>query len=213
MKKIVIVNASPRKNWNTAMLLKEAEKGARESGAEVEYVDLVDLKYTGCRSCLACKRKDVERNKCYWKDDLSPLIEKIMNADSLIIGSPIYFGEATAFFRSFFERLSFCALSYDGGEMSYYKKKLNIGMVYTMNASKEYYDSGTRPLISVPESTLKMLFNGKVKVLPSYETYQVEDYSKFAMNGIDGADRKHKRETVFPNDMKKAYELGQELSK
>ena len=46
MKKVIIVNASPRKNWNTAILLKEAEKGAKDAGAEVENVDLVDLKYT-----------------------------------------------------------------------------------------------------------------------------------------------------------------------
>ncbi len=37
-------------------------------GAETEYIDLFDLNYTGCRSCLACKRKEAERCKCFWKD-------------------------------------------------------------------------------------------------------------------------------------------------
>ena len=48
--KTIVVNASPRKNWNTAELLKEAKKGAESVGAETEYVDLYDLNFTGCRS-------------------------------------------------------------------------------------------------------------------------------------------------------------------
>ena len=43
--KTIILNGSPRKNWNTAMLLKEAEKGAREVGSETEYIDLYDLQF------------------------------------------------------------------------------------------------------------------------------------------------------------------------
>ena len=41
--KTIILNGSPRKNWNTAMMLKEAQKGAESVGAETEYVDLFDL--------------------------------------------------------------------------------------------------------------------------------------------------------------------------
>ena len=74
MMKTILLNGSPRKNWNTALMLKEARRGAEAAGAETEYVDLFDLSYTGCRSCLACKRKGGERCKCFWKDDLSPLL-------------------------------------------------------------------------------------------------------------------------------------------
>ena len=73
--KTIIINAGPRKNWNTDLMLKEAQKGAGSAGAETEYIDLYDLDFKGCRSCLACKIKGAERNKCYWKDDLSPVIE------------------------------------------------------------------------------------------------------------------------------------------
>ena len=68
--KATIINASPRKNWNTSQLLKSALEGAKSVGADTEYIDLYDLNFTGCRSCLACKRKDVQRCKCYWKDDV-----------------------------------------------------------------------------------------------------------------------------------------------
>ena len=66
--KTIILNASPRKNWNTAKLLKAATEGALEACAEVEYINLYDLNFAGCMSCMLCKRKDVERCHCYWKD-------------------------------------------------------------------------------------------------------------------------------------------------
>lgn len=52
--KAIVLNASPRKNWNTAKLLKSATEGALSAGAEVEYIDLYDLNFTGCRSCMDC---------------------------------------------------------------------------------------------------------------------------------------------------------------
>ena len=110
-KKVMILNGSPRKNWNTAMMLKAAAEGAAAAGAEVEYIDLFDLSYTGCRSCLACKRKGAERPKCFWRDDLSPVIDRIFAADALIIGSPIYLGDITSQVIALLERLHFCALS------------------------------------------------------------------------------------------------------
>ena len=94
--KTIILNASPRKNWNTAKLLKSAAEGALSTSAEVEYIDLYDLSFTGCRSCMLCKRKGVERCHCYWKDDLSPIIDKVFSADTLLIGTAIYLGRPTS---------------------------------------------------------------------------------------------------------------------
>jgi len=66
MTKALFINGSPRKNGNTAQLLKRAMNGAREAGAEVELVNLYDrsLNYKGCMSCFACKIKvAIEREK------------------------------------------------------------------------------------------------------------------------------------------------------
>lgn len=49
--KVLAINCSPRKNWNTAKLLKSALEGAKSTGAEVEYMDLYDYVFTGCRAC------------------------------------------------------------------------------------------------------------------------------------------------------------------
>ncbi|MCB6282823.1 flavodoxin family protein [Dorea formicigenerans] len=87
--------------------MKSTAKGAESAGAEVEYIDLYDLNFTGCRSCLLCKRKDVERCHCYWEDELSPIIDKVFSADALFIGTPIYFGRPTSRYFAFMERLLF----------------------------------------------------------------------------------------------------------
>ena len=139
--KAIILNASPRKNWNTAQLLKAAQKGAEEAGAETEYIDLYDLNFTGCRSCLLCKRKDGERCKCFWKDDLSPLLDRVFAADVLLIGSPIYLGDTTSQFHAFVERLHFCTLSYDDYS-NYFTGKVNVGVIFTMNAPQAFNMAG-----------------------------------------------------------------------
>ena len=210
--KAIIINASPRKNWNTAQLLKEAQKGAESVGAETEYIDLYDLNFTGCRSCLACKRKGVERNKCYWKDDLSPLIDKILHANAVIIGSPIYMGEPTAHFRALYERLAFCVLSYDGGNPSYFDGKVNMGFIYTMNAPKDYFENNMHPALKPTEYFYGLLLHGKVEYMASCDTLQVGDYSKYSMGAFDEAEKKQQRSRQFPLDLEEAYRLGAAMS-
>ncbi len=207
--KILILNGSPRKNWNTAMMLKEAQKGAESAGAETEYIDLFDLTYTGCRSCLACKRKDADRCKCFWKDDLSPVIERIFEADALIIGSPIYLGDVTSQVHGLIERLHFCALSYDDYS-NYFKGRVNVGIILTMNAPKIFYNTVYKRRAKEVAKSLKML-NGSVEVYASCDTLQVSDYSKYSMAGFNEAHKKDMRKKQFPKDLKEAYLMGERL--
>ena len=88
----VIINADPKRKGVNAQLMKSALKGAESVGAKTEYVDLYKLDLSGCRICLICKR-DEDECKCYWKDELSPLIERIFNSDALLIGVPIFFSK------------------------------------------------------------------------------------------------------------------------
>ncbi len=91
-KKIVVVNAGPRKGWNTDTLLAEAAKGAESAGAEVVRFDLFRLeKYTGCISCFGCK-KEKFKGHCICKDGLTPVLDAIRQSDGLIIGTPNYLG-------------------------------------------------------------------------------------------------------------------------
>lgn len=211
MKKIIIINASPRKTWNTAQLLQEAQKGAESVGAQTQYIDLYDLNFTGCRSCLACKRKGAERNKCYWKDDLSPLIDKILHADGVIIGSPIYMGEPTAQFRALYERLGFCVLSYDN-QSSYLEKAIHVGLIYTMNAPVSHYQYALRPALEPLEKGFAYLLKGKVLTYASCDTLQVKDYNQYSMAMFDAQHKKEMHHTQFPQDLESARELGKNIA-
>ncbi|MBP5167635.1 MAG: flavodoxin family protein [Oscillospiraceae bacterium] len=208
--KTIILNGSPRKNWNTAMMLKEAQKGAESVGAETEYIDLYDLSYTGCRSCLACKRKDAERCKCFWPDDLSPVIDRILAADALIIGSPIYLGDITSHVHALIERLHFCTLSYDDYS-SYFTGKVNVGIILTMNAPKAFYNIGYRKKAKETAQSFRAL-NGSVEVYACCDTLQVPDYSKYNMAGFNEAHKKEMRKNQFPKDLEKAFQMGASLS-
>ena len=104
--KAIAINGSPRKNWNTATLLKKALDGAASAGAETEWVHLYDLEFKGCCSCFSCKRivgKVAEC--CVMKDDMTEVLRRIMSSDILLLGSPVYLGNITGEMKSFIERL------------------------------------------------------------------------------------------------------------
>ena len=112
--KVLAINGSPRKGWNTDTLLKKALEGAASAGAETEMVHLYDLKFRGCVSCLGCKlRKEPRPNRCILRDDLTAVLDKAHEADAIILGSPIYFSEITGEARSFLERFLFQYLNYE----------------------------------------------------------------------------------------------------
>lgn len=209
--KTIIINASPRKNWNTAQLLKEAQKGAESVGAETEYVELFELDFTGCRSCLACKLKNGKHPGCAWKDDLSPLIDRILAVDALVIGTPIYWAEPTAQFRALMERLVFCTMPYEAG--TYFSGKVDVGFVYTMNASEGYYEEKLRPYLEGVEGLFKLGLHGEVRSYAACDTLQVKDYAKYDMGFFDEAAKKAHREEQFPKDIEAAFKMGAELGR
>lgn len=209
--KTIVINASPRKRWNTAQIMKSACEGAKSVGASVEYIDLYDIDLKGCTSCLVCKSKKKDEKKCYLKDDLSPIIEKILEADTLLIGSPIYFSQVTSHFRALMERLIFCVLSYDD-YTTYYEGKLNVGLFYTMNAPEEIYKTSYEEDLKENENLFKLL-NAEVITYPVFNTLQVKDYSKYRMGAFSEKDKKEFNKNQFPKDLKEAFKIGANLSK
>lgn len=218
MKKAIILNASPRKNFNTATLLKEAQKGAQAAGAEVEYINLVDLTYKGCMSCFACK---VKGNKtgglCAYRDDLRPVLEKILQADALIIGTPIYYSFPTGMFRNLLERLFFAVMTYSKSDTDpsttklLLEKKLAVGLIYTMNCTEELAKQFNYPALLAPDWNAFKRFFGSCEVLHAYNTYQFTDYSKYMADMFDEPGKAHARQTQFPLDKQKAFDLGKRL--
>ncbi len=207
--KVLAINGSPRKKWNTAMMLEKALEGAASKGAETELIHLYDLTFTGCTSCFACKKKGGKSyGKCAVKDDLKSVLEKVENSDAIILGSPIYFGNTSGEMRSFMERLMFPYLVYAFPARSLFPKKISIGLIYTMNAPEAVMkDVGYDKFIASNEMITKMLF-GASETLCSYETLQFQDYSKVVFEMFDPSTRVTRREQVFPKDMEMAFDMG-----
>lgn len=209
--KTIVINASPRKKWNTAEVMEMAQKGAESVGAETEFINLYDLVFKGCRSCLICKQKDKTKGKCYYSDDLTSVIDKIFEADALLIGSPIYFGEPTSGFRALLERLVFCIMSYDDGT-SYFTGKVNVGLFYTMNAPRQFYEESMKDSLSSIEFLFTYL-NGEIKSYPVCDTLQVGDYSKYNMAGFSQELKEKQLVLQYPKDLEEVFKISAELSK
>lgn len=205
--RMMIVNGSPRKNWNTAQVLKSVQKGAESAGTEVEYIELYDLKFSGCRSCLACKRKGIaEPCKCYWKDELSPLLDRIYQADRLVIGSPIYYGQPSGMVRCLLERLTFPAMSYNDYS-STLKGKVDVDIFLTMNMDRAFYDQTYAKTMKEYFAPMSFL-NGKVQIHPVFDTLQVKDYTKFDMGSFSEEHKVKVHQGQFPIDLDEAFKIG-----
>jgi multimeric flavodoxin WrbA len=209
--KSIAINGSPRKGWNTEKLLKEALKGSESAGAETKLVQLYDLNYTGCKSCFACKRKGAESWHCSLKDDLTPVLEEIFDADVLLLGSPIYFGDITGQMVSFIERLGFPLLSYDDYTKRLFDGKINAAFFYTMNAPETFYKNGMEQSLQNRAGILQRL-GGTVEVYAACDTYQFPDYSKYHAAAFDETHKRKVREEQFLEDLEAAYEIGRRLT-
>jgi len=216
--KVYAINGSPRKNNNTATLLKKALEGVKESvkdtEVETEIINLYDLKYTGCKSCFACKMLDGKSyGKCVIKDDVHEVLEKLSQADGIIFGSPVYFHDISGQLKLFLERLLFPYLVYDNNFTSLAPKKMPTAFIYTMNVTEEVMkEEGYLSTFNNMEFYLEKLFT-KPSVMYSNNTYQFNDYSKYKVECFSEEEKAEHRKIQFPLDCEKAFELGVNLIK
>jgi multimeric flavodoxin WrbA len=211
--KVLAVNGSPRKAWNTATLLQKSLEGAASQGAETELIHLYDLAFKGCVSCFACKTLGTSSyGHCAVKDDLSTVFEKIVDADVLLLGSPIYLGSTTGEMQSFLERMIFPFLTYTEPPASIFPGKIRTGFIYTFGADEKLVQQrGFDARILMNDFFLKLIF-GNSESLCSYDTYQFEDYSKVYAPRWDPEKKAKRRAEVFPDDCRRAFEMGKRLT-
>ncbi|MBA3030562.1 MAG: flavodoxin family protein [Desulfobacteraceae bacterium] len=208
--KVMAFNGSPRKkNWNTVSLLDNALQGAMSAGAETELVQLYDLSFSGCISCFSCKRLSRKKDGiCTVQDDLSAVLNRIKEADALIIGTPVYYGSESAATRAFLERLCYPYHKYAKNRQSLFPKRINTAMIYTMNAPEEMLEKmGYDKIFGITKRMLGMHF-GACEVLLSTDTLQYSDYDKFEAEMFNKEEKYRRHAEVFPEDGKRAFELG-----
>ena len=211
--KVMAINGSPRKKWNTAMMLESALEGAASKGAETDLVHLYDLNFKGCISCFVCKMLDGKSlGRCGYQDDLTPILREIDEVDALILGTPIYFGLETGALRSFMERLLFQYLQYSDPPKTLLPKRIKSGFIYTMNAPEEMAKKVGYIDHFKSNQEMMNMFMGDSEYIASYETLQFKDYSKVESGMMNVPQRLKRREEVFPVDRQKAFDMGVRLA-
>lgn len=110
--KVVAFNGSPRKNGNTDFLLKQVLAPISEAGIETELVHIGNQAIRGCVACYQCTEK--KNKRCVFDNDIiNECIQKMVEADGIILGSPTYFGDMTASLKALIDRAGFVAFAND----------------------------------------------------------------------------------------------------
>ena len=209
MKKIIIIDGGPRKNFNTASMLQKFAEGATSVSdkIEVKTVRLYGLDYKGCMSCMACKIKGKASNVCKFKDALTPVLEEIAEADGLALGSPIYFGDVTGQMRTFLERLAFPWLSYNDYSLTA-PKRMPVVLMETMNGTPERNNSqGYGSMEFCIQTAL-----GEPEHLVAYNTYQVKNYERFELASFSEEAKRQWRDEHWEQDLQKAFDVGKQMA-
>jgi len=101
--KALAINGSPRKGGNTETLLRKALEPLAAAGHGTDYVQVGGTRIRGCTACGACGR--MKNKRCVIEDDVFNLaFAKMLEADAILIGSPVYFADATAETKALIDR-------------------------------------------------------------------------------------------------------------
>ncbi len=135
MPQVIGIIGSPRRDGNTALLVREMLRGAAEAGAETQQVHLNDLTYRGCQGCYQCRTIGC----CVQRDDLTPILYDIAAADAIVLGTPNYMGEMTGQLKLFIDR--FCTFMHPD-----YSSRLaagkRVGLIFTQGHPDEQCYAG-----------------------------------------------------------------------
>ena len=195
-KRILAFCASPRARGNTDLLINEALRGARDAGAHTEKVMLHKLHMDFCSGCRKCKDPGFEKI-CIIKDDMERMYQKIIDADALIIGFPIYTGRECAQLSTFLDR-------WDGYERYMLESCLEPGRTAMVIGTWGY------PRIDTYDHVIENI----ISILNLHKVETIEALSACGFEGLrHGLDKKRRGVIAsHPRELKKAYTAGRALA-
>ncbi len=210
---IVVLNASPRRGSNTAALCDGFVEGVRSADPSIvcRRTDLADLRFTGCRSCFACKEEGgASYGRCAVRDDLAPLLERIGRADGLAIGSPIYLGAPAGVLKCLLERLLFAATTYERGYRTL-ARHIPVQTLWTMNATAaEAAAAGTIAAIGQIEGFLGHVLMPPQRLV-AFDTCQFDGAPRGRYE-VFAAARKERSRQRFVQEVAAACEAGRRMA-
>lgn len=182
MKKIVAFMGSPRKNGNTATLINEVIRGAQDAGAETTVYNLYDMNIKPCQGCFVCRKT----GQCVMQDDFQDMFKHIIDADTVIFGSPVYVMQITAQMKLLWDRL--CGLFDENFKPRYGTKDLI--MVYSQGNPNGQF--------------LQTIFQGNEAMLKMFGLNVVDTILQ--TGGLESSAAANNKELLS-----KAYEAGKSL--
>ncbi len=189
--KIVAVYGSPRRQGNTAMLLKKAVEGANAAGARVEEIVLRDLKMSPCLEIYGCNKA----GECRLKDDFQQARDQILDCRGLMLASPVFFYTVSAHTKILMDRFqSLWVKKYRVEKTSHYPQKtLRKGLFIAAGATRG-----------------KKLFDGMLLSLRYFfDVIDMELWKALLYRGLDFEGDVLK----FPEYLDEAYQAGKEFAK
>lgn len=100
-KRVLILSGSPRKGGNSDILCDEFARGAQEAGHDVEKLRVAARKVAPCSACYYCRSHG---GACVHKDDMADILQKMIDADVLVLASPVYFYSIDAQLKAVIDR-------------------------------------------------------------------------------------------------------------
>ena len=174
-KKIVVISSSPRKYGNSDTLCDEFNKGAKDAGHETEKIFLGDKYIKSCTGCGLCF---TQQGTCSQKDDMQEIRDKMVDADVIVMATPVYFYAMTGQLKTFVDRNCF---------------------FHTLLQDKEFYFI----LTAADKDTQAM--EGTMKEFEGYLSCLDGSKQKGVLKGIGLFGKDDVRSTSY---MKEAYDMG-----
>ncbi len=188
--KVLGIFGSPREGGNTEILLKEALKGAEKEGAKVESLYLKNLTITPCQECHGCD----QTGKCVILDDMQNIYPKFIEADVIILASPIFFYGVTALTKAMIDR-----------SQAFWAKKYLLKNPSTQKDEKKRKGF----FISVGGTKGKNLFEGAILTAKYFfDVLNAEYIGELVFRGIDA-----KGDILrYPDALRQAFDTGRRLA-
>ncbi len=121
--KAVAINGSPRNNENTQIMLDIVLEGLKSEGIETKSIQIGGTNIHGCRACRVCK--NIKNGRCAFNDDIfNEIIQDVLDADVIILGTPSYYSDMTSELKAFIDRLGLV-----GSSVGALKHKIGAGIV------------------------------------------------------------------------------------
>lgn len=133
-KKVLIISSTPRKNGNSQILCEAFEKGAKETGNDVELISLRENRINYCVGCYGCRKT----GKCVQKDGMNEILDKMLDADVLVFGTPIYMYDVCGQLKTFIDRI-----------LPKYKEIKDKDMYYIATCAEEDKNAIERSILTI----------------------------------------------------------------